>query len=227
VIPHLRRLADRIEGRVEHTKRRPIGGKISIALSAVSSYRKLTKAAGRITRTSHLVHHLSTTLLTVACFGSSQSSLEVLSQPLISPCPSSSSDPSAASPLPNTPPYPLPKALPFVKLPSRLRLFLCLTFRRGASGTARNRPSNGELSVVAPWGSWPCWKLKKEGIPLLVLKGQYGVLDEAVLTCCYLEEGETVGELDDGRFSWGFADAGSISTCCGSTPLNHHRQHDY
>jgi hypothetical protein len=81
---------------------------------------------------------------------------------------SNKSPSSLSSPFPKTPAYPNPR--PAVKLPSRLFLWLFLRPILCASGTARNRPSNGDDSVAGPPRlSDPCWKLKKDGIPLFDL----------------------------------------------------------
>lgn len=128
---------------------------------------RLTKNAGIIINTAHLVHHLSTTLATAACFGSTQRSFEVLVHLLITPSSSSelstslSPSPNLSLLPPNKLPYPLPKPRPELRFGSKLFLLPL----RCVSGTARKRPRRGELSLVAPRGSLPCWKLKNEGIP--------------------------------------------------------------
>jgi hypothetical protein len=77
---------------------------------------------------------------------------------------SNKSPSSLSSPFSKTPTYPNPR--PAVKLPNRLFLWLLLRPNLCASGTARNLPSSGDDSCAGPRPSEPCWKLKKDGIPL-------------------------------------------------------------
>ena len=121
----------------------------------------LTKAAGITARTNHLDHHFSTVFLTAACLGSSQRSLAFLPHLLVHlvTLPASSSSPSSSEPSSLPPPKttsPNREALNVPKIPFPLYPLLLL-LPPLVSGTARNRPSNGELSVLGrPRDSVPC-----------------------------------------------------------------------